>query len=382
MGSLKLNKLKRIVPLCALILIALLLLFTALQSLLKSPTSNSFVGTKGTGVRSLQTSGRNIYDGNGAQVKLNACVIFDGDGAHIEQSDIQKIKDMGFNAIRLFIEWGNVQPAANSVNTAYFTQASEASPTIGVGVDYVVNWAVNASMYVIICPGWSSYWAPPSWATSLSGSAGVTAPDAPDICVDAFYNSQVQSGIYYMYNWMAQHYAANSNVIFESFNELESESRPANSTERAAFAAFNNGWISAVESGEGANSHLKIVQMLCDWSQWNYVLTGPFVDGSHSNIILATHSYPLVKSSPSLASQTARVWANAVHSQNLPWVDTEFGHCQGGDLTGVSQAISLFNGNNAAGWGYFCYSSTASSQSSWNVNNPVSAASILPTLFP
>jgi hypothetical protein len=71
-----------------------------------------------------------------------------------------------------------------------------------------------------------------------------------------------------------------------------------------------------------------------------------------------------------------------VHNQNLPWVDTEFSQCQGGDLTGVSQAISLFNANNAAGWGYFCYDSIASSQSSWNVNNPANTASILPILFP
>ncbi len=243
---------------------------------IQASISVSFSGTISnfsTGTPGLNISGQNIYDSSGSQVKLYACVIQDGDGNHITQSDIQKIKNMGFNAIRLFFMWRLVQPSATSINTAYFTEASGASPTTGAGVDYVVNWASQLGMYVILCPGWSTTWQPPSWATLLSGGTGVTSGGS-STPINMLYDSQVQAGIYYMYNWMAQHYATNSNVIFESFNEIATTS----DSDAPAFAAFNNGWISAIEAGEGANSHLKIVQLLYHWgNSWNYVLSTPYV---------------------------------------------------------------------------------------------------------
>ena len=303
------------------------------------------------------------------------CVIQDGDENHITQNDIQKIKNMGFNAIRIFIEWGNVQPdSPNSINTAYFTQASNASPTIGAGLDYVVNWASALGMYVVICPAWTPSWFPPLWATSLDGLTGLTSGGL-STPVDMLYNTTVQLGIFYMYNWMAQHYVSNSNVIFEGFNEL-STSAPDDS----AFASFNNVWVSAIESGEGANSHLKIIELLYYWdTAYNYVLSTSFVSGAHVNILLATHDYTLVNSASDVALDFAQTWSSTIHSQNLPWIDTEISTL-GGTYSGLSYAFSLLSQYNVTGWGYFCYDSKASQESNWNVNNPNNSASILPIL--
>ena len=215
----------------------------------------------------LHTSGQNIYDSSGNQVKLYTCVLMDGDGNHIAQSDLQKIKNDGFNTIRLFIEWGLIQPnSPTSINTAYFSSASGASPTIGAGVDYVVNWASSLGMYVILCPDWTPSWQPPAWAVTASGGIGLGNPDTGNSpLIDMLNNPTVQSGVNYLYNWMAQRYASKSNVIFESFNELQTSNSPATNIQITEFAAFNNGWVSAIQSGEGANSHLIALELLYDW---------------------------------------------------------------------------------------------------------------------
>ena len=320
----------------------------------------------------LQTSGQNIYDSNGTQVKLYTLVIQDGDGNHVSQNDIQKIKNMGFNAIRVFIEWGYVQPnGPNSVNTAYFTQALGASPTIGVGLDYVVNWASALGMYVIICPGWSDSHSPPSWATSLSG------PSYYELTNGILHNKLIQSGIYYMYNWLGQHYASTSNVIFESFNEIATTT----DSDASSFATFNNGWINAIESGEGGNSHLKIVELLMNWdNEYNYVLLAPYVNGTHANILLGTHDYPFVDSTSDAALDFAQTYSSVIHSQNLPWIDTEFSTAVGGTYSSLDYAVSLLAQYNSTGWGYFCYDSSSTAEGNYNINNPSNAASILPIL--
>ena len=322
----------------------------------------------------LRISSQNIYDSNNVQVKLYACVIQDGDGHHITQTDITNIHNMGFNAIRLFIEWGTVQPTANSIDIMYFTQASGASSTIDSGVDYIINWAVALGMYVIICPVWTETWGPPAWATGVSATSG----DASSF----FYNSQVQSGVYYLYNWMGQHYASNCNVIFESFNEISTTT----DSDASAFAAFNNGWVSAIESGEGGNSHLKIVELLYHWGDaYNYVLSTPFISGSHANVLLATHDYPLVDSASNVALSFAQTWSNTIHNAGYPWIDTEFSTAVNNaqsppGYTGLSYAVSLMAQYNIAGWAYFCYDSGSNQESTWNINNPINTASILSAL--
>jgi hypothetical protein len=181
---------------------------------------------------------------------------------------------------------------------------------------------------------------------------------------------------------MAKHYASNSNVIFESFNELSTTT----DSDASAFAAFNSGWINAIESGEGPNNHIKIVQLLYR-SSWTYIFLAPYVSGTHANVILATHSYPLVDAPLNIAQEYALAYATAIHGQNLPWIDTEFGTAVNNaqsppGYTGVSNAVSLMAQYNAVGWGYFCYDSSPYKEGNWNINNPTNAASLLPILQP
>ena len=317
----------------------------------------------------LHTSGQNIYDSNGKQVKLYAANIQDGDGNHISQSDIQNIKNMGFNTIRIFIEWGLVQPnGPTSINTAYFTQGG--SPTIGASIDNVVNWAAQLGMYVIICPASTSTWNVPSWAAN---TGDITSETSTGIGFSA-----VQSGVNYLYNWMAQHYATYSNVIFESFEELAS----TNSADAGTlFANFNNGWVSAIEQGEGGNSHLKIIELLYDWgSAYNYWFVSPYISGSHANILLATHDYAAVDTSQAYADSWTQYISTQIHNAGYPWIGTEFSTAVGGTYSLLSYAISDMNKYNIAGWAYFCYDSSSSAEGSWNINNPTAASQILPIL--
>ena len=114
---------------------------------------------------------------------------------------------------------------------------------------------------------------------SRYGGIGCTSGDTGR-AVNIFGDANIRSGINFMYNYIAHRYASNPNIIFESFNELLA---PNNSDGGTPFANFNNGWISAVENGEGNNNHIKIVEVLlnqdsesnihntiCNWKSYKH----------------------------------------------------------------------------------------------------------------
>jgi hypothetical protein len=192
-------------------------------------------------------------------------------------------------------------------------------------------------------------------------------------------NSNNIAGLSYLYKWMAQRYATYSHIIFESLNELSTSN---NALAGQPFADFNNAWVSAIEQGEGSNSHLKIIQYLVNYnSAYGALLTAPFISGSHSNIIMATHDYGLVKD-PNNAGydNIVKAYADAAHNAGMPWMDTEFGTALGGDASDVNIALSLMTNRNAAGWGWYCYCPITGNEGSWNLKNPSVAAVILPIL--
>ena len=333
----------------------------------------------------LRTSGQNIYNSSDEQFRLYAATLQTGDGNHITQSDIQKIKNMGFNAIREFIGYGSVQPnGPTSINTGYFNGSGP--PTMGTNLDTFISWAAKAGLYVILCPGWTSTFPPPKWVLALSNGTGLTNCDGGGV-VNLLYNAQIQAGVDFMYRWMALHYASNGNVIFEGFNELETLN---DNDAGAPFASFNNGWVSAVEQGEGGNSHLKIVQMLLDAGTCTYITTSPFVEGLHANIMIATHDYAPMNGWTGSSSQISYVktryqrLATAVHSAGYPIIDTEWSKDTGQtDWQSFYQTLlGAFASNNAAGWSYYCYDSNPSSQAGWNLNNSTVASQVLPYLHP
>jgi hypothetical protein len=341
----------------------------------------------------LHTSGQNIYDSNGKQVKLYTVDIEYGGSQHITLSDIQKIKSMGFNAVRLHIYWQVLQPnGPTSVNTAAFTSTGNVEPA-GIGLDSIVNWCAQNGMYIILNPQWSSGWAPPSWVPTTS--YGQTTGDSGR-AVNLLGDTTVQSGVNYLYNWMAQHYSANSNVIFESFNELLT---PSNTDGGTPFANFNNGWVSAIEQGEGSNHHLVLVEMLWN-TNWQYILTAPYIAGTHSNIILATHNYDPMTGWIGIDSnvndwggsawmiQKINSMADAAHSAGYPWMNTEFSKStdQSNWQSWYTTEMTTFKNDNAAGWTFWCYCSNPNtatgSGAAWNINNPTIGPQILPYLQP
>jgi hypothetical protein len=338
-----------------------------------------------TGVSWLYTSGQNIYDSSGNQVKLYTLTIQDGDGNHIGQSDIQEIASMGFNSIRIFLEWGLIQPdGPSSVNTAYFTQGG--SPTIGASVDNVVNWAAQYGMYVEITVDYTPTWTPPGWTGFSSAGSGTIATDILNNV------NNVQSGINYLYQWMGQHYASNSNVIFESFNEMTVANSSLGGT---PFANFNNGWITAIEQGEGSNSHLKIAEFLMLDPAYVEIFTPLYVSGTHSNVLLATHNYePMSSWDPNGSEGTSYVLsreqaaANAANSASYPWIDTEWSKAtsQNQWQSFYQTVLQGFSQYNSTGWAYFCYDSNPNAEeslsTSWNLANSTTVTQVLSILSP
>jgi hypothetical protein len=337
----------------------------------------------------LHTSGQNVYDSNSKQVKLYAINIFYGGHQHVTLSDIQKIKNMGFNAVRIMPPWQSLQPnGPNSIDTTFFTDTTGSAEPAGIGMDSIVKWCADNGLYVIICPVYTTWWTPPSWVPLISGTTvGQWEGDgSPGPIVNLLGDTTVQAGVNYFYNWMGQHYAKNSNVIFESFNELLMNQNEPNSDAGTPFANFNNGWVSAIENGEnsvtGGVSHLKIIEALWNWN-WQYQFTAPYVAGTHSNIIVATHNYDSY-SSADTTGVVAKItgMANAVHASNLPWIDTEFAKdiSQSGWQNWYTTVLSAFKNLNIVGWADFMYCSDTSAQTGWNLNNPTTGPQVLPYL--
>ena len=328
----------------------------------------------------LHTSGTELYDSSNNAARLYLATIHDGQGFHMAQSDIQNIKNMGFKGIRFFVYWGIAETSSNTVSTTYFSSGT-GEPGRNA-IDNLVNWCNSAGLYIMLCPGWTTTWDIPSWASSSAGTTTFTTAGGGGTIDLA--NANTIAGINYLYGWMANRYASYSNVVFESFNELQVSST-ATTLQRTTFSSFNNGWVSAIEANEGPTSHIKVVQLLYDWSQWNYVLqtsSPATITGTHSNIIFATHSYPLDKSSFSVADGCEKAWAGFVHGQNYPIMDTEHSHCLGGGFAGLQQATTMLVNYNNVGWGYFVYEASVNSDNTANVNNPTYGASILPILQP
>ncbi len=368
------------------------MLFVSLALATFSLHSNSFV-TKPTSGQPLwlHTFGQNIYDVNGKQVKLFTVDIEYGGSQHITLSDIQKIKNMGFNAVRLHIYWQMLEPNSPTiVNTAAFTSTDNVEPA-GIGLDSIVNWCAQNDMYIIFNPEWSSSWTPPSWVPTTS--YGQTTGD-DGRAVNLFGDPTVDSGVNYLYNYMAQHYSADSNVIFESFNELLT---PSNSDGGLQFANFNNGWVSAIEQGEASNHHLVIVEMLWN-NDWEYILTAPYIAATHSNIILASHNYDPMSGwigidsnendwgGSAWMSQKITTMADAVHSAGYPWMCTEFSKsiAQSNWQSWYTTEMTTFQSDNAVGWTFWSYCSNSSfsisSDAAWNINNQSIGQQILPYL--
>jgi hypothetical protein len=328
----------------------------------------------------LHTSGTELYDSNNNTARLFAVDVDGNMGFPITQADITNIKNMGFKAIRLIMWWGHLQPTDGqtaNINTRYFSDGYN-TPN-GVAVDNIVNWCNTAGLYVILGLGWTSAYGPPSWAVGTSG-VGFTswADDASTKRWFDWTSVTLKQGIANLYAYMANRYKDYSSVVFADFNEISTSGAPPTATQRQNFADWNNNWITAVENNEGT-SHIKINQLLyCDDGSVNYCLYTPFISGTHSNVIVATHCYPIIEEGG--GTQYGVQWVDFIHNTiGLPWTGLEESEFMGGNL---SSGFAWMINNGVVGCGYFDYEYSGNSNRNCNVNNPSAQPHILAALQP
>jgi hypothetical protein len=345
--------------------------------------------TPGTGITWLHTSGTQLYNSNNNQVNLHACNILAdstwSSQAIITATDIAKIKSYGFNAVRLHLEWCFLQPTNSySVDTTIFTTAKD---NLGASIDNIVQWCADNNMYVIFNLHWGGGFQAPSWVPKVNMANGCTTGQ-DGRAVDIFGDANVRAGISYIYNYMGSRYATKPNVIYEGINELLT---PNNADAGQPFADFNNQWISAIETGEGSNNHIKIVEILIN-QNWDVLYTPPYVNGKHQNVMLATHDYsPMTGWTGSstqiyiLNNRIANQEAQA-HAAGFAIICTEFSKSQDQStfLSFFNTELNAFANNNYQGWAYWCYCAdptvNSSGSSKWNICNTTIQTNILPTL--
>jgi aryl-phospho-beta-D-glucosidase BglC (GH1 family) len=315
----------------------------------------------------LHTEGTRIVDESGQEVKLYAVNVHYGGGQEFELEDVQKIKSMGFNAFRIHIYWGLIQPyneTLEGIDESYF---SSPNPPLGHGVDDVVDWAEQERMYLILCICWTQTWDVPSWAfPSILGNARF------DALIDGSA-ARERTGFVNLWRFIANRYKNKSHVLFEFINEpcVSDESLAG-----SAYKTFNEEIIDAVESVE-TRSHIKIIELLVISGSCEEILSSA-LDIARSSVVWATHRYqPWGDYDPSELAYCydydSRQWgwytmdkyiywrvrrcADEIHSWSKPWLNTEFG--KGTASANWSEWLNLVldvkDTFQASGWTYHCY---------------------------
>lgn len=235
-----------------------------------------------TGVSWLRTCGTQLCDDQNRPVLILGPNWTGGDDKGLGLADIQRIKALGFNSIRVMMPWGRLQPhgsGLDGIDVTYFNGTGN-WPLLH-GLDQVVNWAVQENMYLLLTTYWSEWDPPPTWAFPK------TSDDA------ARYTSLLNgtattemTGIMNLWRYVAGRYRNVPNIVFELLNEpnVLNDSLAGN-----AYKIFNENIISAIESVE-TKSHLKVVELLMSDPDWQEIVDGA-TDLDKSNVAWAFHYY-------------------------------------------------------------------------------------------
>lgn len=342
----------------------------------------------------LHTSGIFIYNEANVKVDLYTINFHYGGGQGLTLGDIENAKALGFNAFRLHVYWGLIQPYNETLDGIDESIFSSAKAPLYHGLDAVVNWAVQQNMYFIVNLYWSSSWGPPSWA--FPGVADETQRFSALISGVA---SRERTGIVNVWKYIANRYKNVPNVIFEFLNE------PTVSDETLAgdsYRVFNEEIISAVESVE-TNSHLKIVELVCAGTAYVEALDTA-VDINKPNVLWATHRYtPMYDwdlnadyyhgSFTWHGQYFPEGWGNGtlyvawriircaerIHGWNKPWIDTEFSRnvTQTYWKEWFEVVLETKATYNVTGWALWCYCSDTEAERGWNIKDPTTQQMIM-----
>jgi len=297
------------------------------------------------GVSWLHTCGTQICNDQNQPVLISGPNFTGGDAQGLNLADIQRIKALGFNSIRVLgLSWRRLQPygpGLDGIDVSYFNGTGN-WPLLH-GLDQVVDWIAQENMYLILVPTWwTQYERPPAWAFP-------NTPDYPhdDVRWTSLLNgtaTRETTGFMNLWRFIADRYKNVPNIIFELFNEpfvLD------DSLAGIAYKTFNENIISAIESVE-TKSHLKLVELLMDHPSWMEIVGGA-MDLNKANVAWALHYYaPMTGWDPNgsywhqpytwLGQQYPEGWGNAttfviwrigrvadkVRQWNKPLLVTEF----------------------------------------------------------
>lgn len=364
------------------------------------------------GVSWLHTCGAYICDESGQQVSLTGIDIFSGQGEGITLSDIQKVKALGFNTIRLNdMHWGLIEPfneTLKGIDESWFTTGK--TSFYKVSFDQIVNWAVGENMYVIICLGLGGqvYHKPPGWAFP-GFPTGTTDKEWAQKYMAVINGTATReaTGIANTWKYIANRYKDIPNVMFELLNEpLTTKTALAGNS----YKTFNENVISAIESVE-TRSHLKLIPLLLNVMNYHgyywVEITNEAVDVSNSNVVWTSHHYSGVSNwDPNgnywhdaftwqgkplnagygngtvySAWRIARV-AQQIHMWNKPWIVTEFSKkvTETGWQNWYRATINAMKENKIASWSFFDYTSNTTHEVGWNIADPTTQNQIMPVL--
>jgi hypothetical protein len=353
--------------------------FSSSSSYVIAPTQGLVRDPSSYTLSPLRTSGTKIYDSSNNEVKLWGCDVILGDWSQYTSTDMNWIKSKGFNAVRIEVSWGRLEP--NSPTEISTTQLT----SYPCNLDHMVQIATDAELYVWIMLGMSPTYHTPSWLSSGT----IYASGSTSGGTFNFLDTNAQTGIYNLYYFLSSRYKSYSNVMFEGLNELCCNT--GDTTEMAGFRAWNDKWMRGVEDGEAGSgiTHLKIIEFLENYGNPNLTqklhLYPPYYDGTHSNVLLATHDYPIVHDSYWIGQTNTYCSTiyNACSAVNCPWMDTEFSQAEGGTQSSLNAACNAMKSNGIAGWGYFAYDQVGGSDYGYNYCiNGAYSSSLLAILQP
>jgi len=314
-------------------------------------------------------------------VMFHAINIKYGTGAGFKTSDLDKIKQLGFDTVRLWVYWNRLQPSkATSVDYSQFT--TSVAPNCA-GLDTYVKYCIKIGLKVIIVLAFTPSYPPPSWS-------GIYTALTYPVCEALFVSGTAKNGYVYAWKEIARRYANNANVMFELINE------PGVTSKTGAYPTIYKQWceniISAIESVERV-VHLKIVPMLRWGSAWMEVVDEQ-PDVSKANVAWSTHRYePSGDYYPSSRmwcyDYNSKTWgwftqqkyvywrirrcADKIKSWGKPWCNTEIGHkysSKNWDLW-LKYVLDTKRALGVTGWGYWAWDRSGGSMSLIDSNGNV-----------
>jgi aryl-phospho-beta-D-glucosidase BglC (GH1 family) len=230
---------------------------------------------------SISTTGMVVYPNTG-KLQIAAINVQFGGGQGLTLSELQYIKSLGFNTVRLTVPLFSFLPTNNhEVRTAAFTTDLSIGNT--VGLDTYISMVKQAGLKTLLTLYTAEVGAYPSWAY-----VGITDQDLRHER-EFTVGTLEHDGVLNCWAAIADRYKGESSVMFEFLNEPAIKNRagpmPTN------YKNLAEAWVDRIVAVETVN-HLKIVELLCAASSYEEVLDEqPDVKPGRVDVVYSSHCY-------------------------------------------------------------------------------------------